>query len=63
MNFPKEKQTNILPFEIGYYGRPVSRLTRDELLDAIVELSRMYMELERKLKNYQRESSRGNHKD
>jgi len=46
-----QKEPSILPVEIGYYGRPVSKLSREELLDAIVELTRMYLELDRKLKN------------
>jgi hypothetical protein len=29
------------PDKIGYYGRPVSSLTKDELLKAVVELSKI----------------------
>ena len=52
MKLQNIKEPCILPVEIGYYGRPLSKLTRDELLNAIIELSQMYMELERKFRNY-----------
>ena len=29
---------------IGYYGRPISELNRDELLAALVELAELYKE-------------------
>jgi len=48
MQHQKEKESWILPVEIGYYGRPVSKLSREQLLDAIMDLSKMYMELEKK---------------
>ena len=34
--------------KIGYYGRPITELSRDELLAAFAELSDMYSELKRK---------------
>jgi hypothetical protein len=52
MRFKEEAKTSIHPVEIGYYGKPLSQLTKDELLDAILELSRMYLEAQRKLDNY-----------
>ena len=48
----KEKTwKTINPKEIGYYGRPISDLSKDELLDAFVELFMIYEESERKSKN------------
>ena len=48
----KEKTwATINPTEIGYYGRPISDLSKDELLDAIVELCMIYEESEKKSKN------------
>jgi len=32
------------PSKIAYYGRPITELGRDELISALTELSRMYME-------------------
>ncbi len=37
--------------EIGYYGRPISDLSKEELFDAISELCMMYEESEKKSKN------------
>jgi hypothetical protein len=54
MKLQDKNEPCILPVEIGYYGRPLSKLTKDELLDAFIELSRMYLELERKFRNYRR---------
>jgi hypothetical protein len=34
--------------KIGYYGRPITDLSRDELLAAFAELSDMYAEIKRK---------------
>lgn len=34
--------------KIGYLGRPITDLSREELLDAIVELGEMYKEIKRK---------------
>ena len=31
--------SNLQPDKIGYYGKPVSSLTKDELLKAVLELS------------------------
>ena len=58
MKDQNQKEPGILPVEIGYYGRPISKLSREELIDALVELSKMYMELERKFKKYQHESAK-----
>lgn len=35
---------NINPDEIGYYGRPVTDLTKEELLELIAELCSILME-------------------
>lgn len=35
---------NIDPDEIGYYGRPVTDLTKEELLELIAELCSILME-------------------
>ena len=35
---------SINPDEIGYYGRPVTDLTKEELLDLIAELCSILME-------------------
>ncbi len=53
MAYVVEEKTweTINPTEIGYYGRPISDLSKDELLDAIVELCMMYEESEKKRKN------------
>ncbi len=40
------------PSEIGYYGRPITQLKKDELISALTELSKMYMEREKKIKKY-----------
>ena len=34
--------------EIGYYGRPITDLTREELLEAFAELVDLYQEYKRK---------------
>ncbi len=39
------------PSEIGYYGRAITKLNRDELISAITELAIMYKEGERKNKS------------
>ncbi len=39
------------PSEIGYYGRAITKLSRDELISAITELAIMYKECERKNKS------------
>lgn len=54
MKLQNKNEPCILPVEIGYYGKPLSKLSKDELLDAVIELSRMYMELERKFRNHPR---------
>ena len=36
------------PEEIGYYGKPISSLTRDELLKAFVELAEVLYEFSKK---------------
>ena len=33
---------------IGYYGRPITDLSRDELLEAFAELAELYKESQRK---------------
>ena len=38
------------PSDIGYYGRPITELKRDELISAITELAKMYKESEGKNK-------------
>ncbi len=40
------------PSEIGYYGRPITQLNRDELISALTELSKMYKECENKIKKH-----------
>ena len=40
------------PSEIGYYGRPITQLNRDELISAVTELCKMYKECENKIKKY-----------
>ncbi len=40
------------PFKIGYYGRPITQLKKDELISALTELSKMYMEREKKIKKH-----------
>ncbi len=45
--------------EIGYYGRPISDLSKDELFDAIFELCMMYEESEKKNKNCCKKVLRG----
>ena len=52
MVFQEKAETNILPDEIGYYGKPLSQLSKNELFDALLELSRMYLEVQRKLDSY-----------
>ena len=52
MKCQEKAETSILPVEIGYYGKPLSRLTKDELLDAILKLSNMYLEAQMGLDNY-----------
>lgn len=54
MELQEKTETSILPVEIGYYGKPLSQLTKEELLDAILELSRMYLKVQRKLDNYKK---------
>lgn len=54
MKCQEKAEISILPVEIGYFGKPLSRLSRDELLDAILKLSIMYMEAQRKLDNYKK---------
>ena len=34
--------------EIGYYGRPITELSRSELLAAVADLAEMYNECKRK---------------
>ena len=36
--------------KIGFYGRPITELSRDELLAAIAELAELYQESRRKNK-------------
>lgn len=50
-----QEKSGVHPVEIGYYGRPITKLTKEELVNAIVELNRMYMELDRNFKNYRRD--------
>jgi len=38
------------PSEIGYYGKPITRLKKDELISALTELAKMYKEYEKKIK-------------
>ena len=38
------------PSDIGYYGRPITELKRDELISALTELAKMYKECEGKNK-------------
>jgi hypothetical protein len=40
------------PSEIGYYGRPITQLKKDELISALTELSKMYLECKKKIKKY-----------
>ncbi|MFC1817141.1 hypothetical protein ACFL0M_14670 [Thermodesulfobacteriota bacterium] len=40
------------PSKIGYYGRPITQLKKAELISALTELSKMYMESEKKIKKY-----------
>ena len=49
MSKVKEKRNTKINFAtIGYYGRPITNLDRDELLAAIAELVDMYNECKRK---------------
>ena len=34
------------PAEIGYYGRPITELKKDELILALTELAKMYKDTE-----------------
>ena len=36
------------PSEIGYYGRPITELKKDELISALTELAMMYRDTIRK---------------
>ena len=38
--------------EIGYYGRPIAEISRDDALDVIVELAVMYKALEKQCNIY-----------
>ena len=40
----------INPSEIGYYGRPITQLNREELISALTELSKMYQECKKTIK-------------
>jgi hypothetical protein len=40
------------PLEIGYHGRPITQLKRDELISALTELAKMYKECKKKIKKY-----------
>ena len=39
-------------YEIGYFGRPIAEISREEALEAIVELAVMYKKLEAECKVY-----------
>ena len=44
------KPTKVLsPSKIGYYGRSITDLNRDELISALTELAKLYEDLKRKL--------------
>ena len=45
---PKKALT---PSEIGYYGRPITELKKNELTSALIELAKMYKDSKSKLKN------------
>ena len=49
----KEKKPTIDYSKIGYYGKPITELSRDELLAAVAELDELYKESQRKNKKYQ----------
>ena len=38
------------PSEIGYYGRPITKLNKGELISALTELAEMYKDVKEKLK-------------
>jgi hypothetical protein len=42
------------PEEIGYYGKPITALTRDELLKAFVELVEVLSEFSKENKNLEK---------
>jgi len=46
----KEKETKRNYFSIGYHGRPITELSREELLAAFAELAELYRESQRKNK-------------
>jgi hypothetical protein len=48
--YPPNKVLN--PSKIGYYGRPITKLKKDELISALTELAKMYKECEKKIKKY-----------
>ena len=39
---------DLSPSEIGYYGRPITELKKDELISALTELAKMYRDTIRK---------------
>ena len=49
----KKKETKRNYSNIGYYGRPISELSRDELMAAFAELAELYQESQRKNKKCQ----------
>ncbi len=49
MTHNKDENTTTKDYStIGYYGRPITDLSRDELLAAFAELVDMYKEIKRK---------------
>ena len=44
----KKKETKIDYSKIGYYGKPINELGREELLAAFAELAELYNESQRK---------------
>ncbi len=49
MTHNKDENTTTKDYStIGYYGRPITDLSRDELLNAFAELVDMYKEIKRK---------------
>ena len=56
MNVQKKAKKYFHPDKIGYYGKPLSQLTKAELLDAILKLGGMYLEVQRELNDYKIEA-------